>query len=70
MPDEGNRAVKGSFDRRLIRVGGSICVPIPTSFRRELKLIPGVTVRLSMDEKGFIRLSKVRDGVSDSVEYR
>ncbi len=58
------------YKRRLIRVGGSICVPIPTEIRRQLRLISGVEVTMWVDDKGDFHVAKVEDEISDSVGYR
>lgn len=46
-------------DRKVMKVGGSVVVPIPVKMRKRLNIAPGDRMRISVSEDGTLRMNKV-----------
>jgi bifunctional DNA-binding transcriptional regulator/antitoxin component of YhaV-PrlF toxin-antitoxin module len=59
-----------TYSRRVIRVGGSYCLPIPPAVRRRLGILGGESL-LIIEDEGIIRIMKqTKPGGSLALKQR
>ncbi len=47
-----------SYDRKLVKVGGSVVVSLPSKLRKQANICPGDYVSLGIDEHGRITITR------------
>ena len=79
MKDRVKKPVKvGKYDgyvathevRKVMKVGGSVVVPIPAKLRKRLNIAPGDRMRIDEGAEGTIIMNKVRSAFNERVVNR
>ncbi len=57
-------------ERKVMKVGGSVVVPIPSKLRKRLNIAPGDRMRINEGAEGTIIMKKVKGVWSERVANR